>query len=186
MSAYSVALFLHIVGVLGLFVALGLEWTGLWQIRDAATPEAVRAWMRVAKSTRQLGMESMLTILIPGLYMMVTAWGVTAWIVLSLGAIALAMILTLALTGPRMAAIGKALAMGRGQLPGNLHTLANHPLLWVSIQTRVAVALGIVLLKVVKPDLGGSLLAMGVVIVFGLVSALPIPRRERAQAGLAD
>ena len=32
MNAYSIALFLHIVGALGFFVALGLEWTGLWQI----------------------------------------------------------------------------------------------------------------------------------------------------------
>ena len=30
---YSIALFVHIVGALGFFVALGLEWTGLSQIR---------------------------------------------------------------------------------------------------------------------------------------------------------
>ncbi len=29
MDDYSIALFLHIVGALGFFVALGLEWTGL-------------------------------------------------------------------------------------------------------------------------------------------------------------
>ena len=187
---YSVALFFHIVGVLGLFVALGLEWTGLWQMRSATTPEPVRAWMRIVKSTRMLGMASMLAILISGFYMMVTVWGGVPWIAMSLGAIVLAVILTLALTGPRMAAIGRALISEHGPVSYALHNLLNHPLLWVSIQTRIAVALGIVLLKVVKPHLGGSLLVMGVVIVLGLVSALPMLRRERVQErvqeGLAD
>jgi hypothetical protein len=186
MNVYSVALFLHIVGALGLFVALGLEWTGLRQMRSATTSDQIRAWMRLLGSTRGVGMAAMLTILVSGLYMMVTAWGATAWIAMSLGALVLGVVLTLALTGPRMAAIGRALASEKGPVSHSLHTLVNHPDLWISIQTRVAAALGIVFLKVVKPDLGGSLLVMGVVIVLGLVSALPMPRRERVQEGLAD
>ena len=43
MNDYSIALFLHIVGALGFFVALGLEWTGLGQIRSAMTLERVSA-----------------------------------------------------------------------------------------------------------------------------------------------
>ena len=66
MSYYSIALFLHIVGALGLFVALGLEWTGLWQLRSPTTSEQVRAWMPISKNARRLGMVSMLTILIAG------------------------------------------------------------------------------------------------------------------------
>ena len=186
MNVYSVALFLHIVGVLGMFVSLSLEWTGLWQIRSAANSELVRVWMRLAKSARSLGVASMLTILISGFYMMVTAWGATAWIAMSLGVIILGVVLTVALTGPRMAAIGRALATERGPVSHTLHNLANHPLLWVSIQTRIALALGIVLLKVVRPDLGGSLLVMGVAIVLGLGSALRMPRREQVQQGLAN
>jgi len=59
--------------------------------------------------------------------------------------------------------------------------LLHHPLLWIAIQTRVAIALGIVFLMTVKPDLSRSLLTIGVAIVLGLVSALPIRGRERAQ-----
>jgi hypothetical protein len=179
MDVYSVVLFLHIVGALGMFVALGLEWTGLWQMRSATTSDQIRPWMRLLRSTRGVGMASMLTILISGFYMMVKAWGATAWIAMSLGVIILGVVLTLALTGPRMAAIGRALATEKGAVSHSLRILVNHPALWISIQTRVAAALGIVFLKVVKPDLGGSLLVMGVVIVLGLVTALPLPRRER-------
>ena len=51
MNDYSIALFLHIVGALGLFMALGLEWTGLWQIRSAMTTEQVRGWMGILRLT---------------------------------------------------------------------------------------------------------------------------------------
>jgi hypothetical protein len=52
--------------------------------------------------------------------------------------------------------------------------------------SRATIALAIVFLKTAKRDLAGSLLTIGVAIVLGLASALPMPRRERAQAGSAD
>jgi hypothetical protein len=186
MNDYSVALFVHIVGALGLFVALGLEWTGLWQIRSAEPPEQAHAWMSILKSAQRVGFASMLTIVISGLYMMATAWGRAAWLIVALGSLVLVIVLSMVLTGPRMAAIGRALATEKGLLSQSFHGLANHPLLWISIQTRVTIALGIVFLKIAKPDLGGSLLTIGVAMVLGLASALPMPFRERTQAGSAD
>jgi hypothetical protein len=47
----------------------------------------------------------------------------------------------------------------------------------------VAIALGIVFLKTAKPDLGESVLTIGVAIVLGFASALPMPRHEQAQEG---
>jgi hypothetical protein len=183
MNGYSIALFLHIVGAMGVFVALGLEWTGLWQIRSAMAPQQVGGWMGILKSVRKFGFVSMLTAVISGFYMMATVWGGAAWGVVSLGALVLLIVLSVVLTGPRMVAIGQALASGKGALPTTFYSLANHPLLWISIQTRVAIALAIVFLKIAKPDLGGSLLTIGIAIVLGFASALPMPRRERAQAG---
>ena len=186
MNAYSIALFLHIVGAVGFFVALGLEWTGLWQIRSAMTPEQVRGWMGILKSVRKVGFASMLTTVISGIYMMVTDWGGVAWIFVSLGALVLVIVLSVALTGPRMAAIGRALATEKVSVSQTFYSLANHPLLWISIQTRVAIVLGIVFLKTAKPDLGGSLLTISLAIVLGLASALPMPSHERAREGSAD
>ena len=186
MNDYSIALFLHIVGALGFFVALGLEWTGLRQIRSAMTPEQVRGWMGILKSVRKVGFASMLTTVISGFYMVATHWGGVAWVIVSLGALVVVIMLSVALTGPQMAVIGQALATEKVPLSQTFHSLANHPLLWISIQTRVAIALGIVFLKTAKPDLGGSLLTIGVAIILGLASALPTPRRERAQEGSTD
>ncbi len=181
MSDYAIALFLHIVGALGFSVALGLEWAGLLQIRSAKAPEQVRPWMGILKSARKVGFASMLTTVISGLYMMAAIWGAVAWLIVVVGALVLVIVLSLVLTGPRMAAIGRGLATEKGLLSQTFHSLTNHPLLWVSIQTRVAITLGIVFLKVVKPDLAGSLFTIGVAIVLGLASVLVMPRREQAQ-----
>ena len=183
MNAYSIALFLHIVGAVGIFVALGLEWTGLWQIRSATTPQQVGGWMRILKSVRKFGFASMLTTVITGIYMMLTAWGGESWIIVTVGSLVLMIALAQVVTAPRMMAIGRALATEKAPLSQTFHSLANNPLLWISIQTRVAIALGIVFLKITKPELGGSLLTIGIAIVLGIASALPMPRRQRAQEG---
>ncbi len=186
MNAYSIALFLHIMGTVGFFVALGLEWTGLWQIRSATTPQQVRGWMMILRSVRKVGFVSMLTTVVTGIYMMLTVWGGEAWIVVTVGSLILVIALAQVVTAPRMMAIGRALATEKVPLSQTFYSLANHPLLWISIQTRVAIALGIVFLKTAKPDLGGSLITIGVTIVLGLAAALPVLRYEKAQEGLAD
>ncbi|MGE5221376.1 MAG: hypothetical protein ACM3PY_03000 [Omnitrophica WOR_2 bacterium] len=185
MNVYSIALFLHISGALGFFVALGLEWTGLRQICSAVNLDQVRAWMGILKGVRKVGFASMLTTVITGIYMTLTGWGGAAWILVTLGSLVLVIALAQALTGPRMAAIGRALVTERGVFSRTYHNLANHPLLWISIQTRAAIALGIVFLKVFRPDLAGSLIAIGVAIVLGIASALPADNREQAQEGTA-
>lgn len=183
MSTDSIALFLHLAGALGIFMTLGLEWTGLGQIRSAVAPVQVRAWMGILKKARGVGFASMLTTVITGMYMVLSYFGGVPWVLVTMGALVLVIVLSVALTGPRMAAIGKALGAEKGAATEAVHTLANHPLLWISIQTRVAIALGIVFLKVAKPDLGGSLLTIAVAVLLGVASTLPIPRRERAQEG---
>ena len=167
-------------------MALGLEWTGLWQIRNASAPVQVRGWMGILKSDSRVGFASMLTAFISGIYMMATDWGGVSWIYVTLGALVLVIILVVTLTSPRMAAIGWALASEKAPPSQTFHSLANHPLLWISIQTRATIALGIVFLKTAKPGLAGSLITIGVAIVLGIASALPIPRRERASEGSAD
>jgi hypothetical protein len=166
MNYYAIAVFLHIVGALGLFVALGLEWTSLLLLRRATTTEQVRERMRIASGVRGVSGVSLATLLVSGFYMTATVWGGVAWIAVTLGAMVLMAVLGAVLSGPRLAAMGRAVENGAlAPVP--------HPLLWVSMQIRVAIALGIVFLMTFKPDLNGSLLAIAVAAVLGLVAALP-------------
>ncbi len=186
MNASSIALFLHIVGAFGLFAALGQEWTSLRQVRSATLPEQARAWMGIMKNTSKTAFPSMLALVITGIYMVLTDVGWVPWILVVIGAVVFSMALSMALTARRMPALGRALAAEKAPLSQNFHNLASQPVLWISIQTRIAIGLGIVYLKIVQPDLGGALLTMGVAMVLGAASALPVGRRLRAQTNAAD
>jgi hypothetical protein len=183
MSNYSIALFLHIAGALGFFVVLGLEWIGLSQVRRARLPDEARAILGTVKSADRLGFISMPTTIVTGIYMLLTVWGWVPWIIVVLGALVLEIVLFVVLAKPRMATMEQALPAETEFVSQTFHDLVNDPILWISIRTRVAIILGIVFLKISTPDLAGSLLAMGIAIVLGLASALPIFRLERVQAG---
>jgi hypothetical protein len=179
MNYYLIVKLIHIIGALGFFMALGLEWLSLSHARNAATSEQIRERLQISRSAQRLGPLSMLTILITGFYMMATVWGGVAWLIIALGALILMVVLGAALTGPRMAAIGRALATENGPASSSLHDLLHNSLLWLSLRIRVSIALGIVFLMTLKPELLGSLITMGAVVILGLVFSLPLRGRVR-------
>src|SRR5215208_6302563 len=164
MSIFSIALFLHIVGALGVSVALGLEWIGMSQIRRATVPDEMRSFLRVIKSMNQFGFISMMSTVLTGIYMVLTAVGWIPWILVVVGALIFVIVLTRVLTMPRTTAIGRAFATEKGSVSQSFRNLTNDPMLWISIQTRAAIVLGIIFLKIAQPSLGGSLLTIGVAI----------------------
>ena len=180
-NLYSIALFLHVVGALGVFVMLALEWVNLQRLQQVTTAEQVREWFTSSAGSRLVGGISFLLILTPGFYMTATAWGGVGWITVTLGAIVLMGLLGGVLTGPRMAAIKRGMETESGSISADLQRLLHHPLLWVSMQTRVAIALGIVFLMCVKPALVGSLLTVGVAIVLGLAASIATMGRRNVQ-----
>ncbi len=186
MSIFSIALFLHIVGALGVSVALGLEWVGLSQIRKATVPGEIRATLKVVQSTTRFGFVSMLSTVITGIYMAPAAVGWIPWLLVVIGALVVVIALTRLLTAPRMTAIGQALVMEKGSVSQSFHRLMNDPMLWISIQTRVAIVLGIIFLKIATPGLGGAVLTIGVAITVAIVSALPMHRAMQVREGAAD
>ena len=86
MNVYSIVLFLHIVGALGLFVALGIELLTLSRLRAAGTADQAREWLSALGSIRVIGPIALVTILLPGLYMAATSTGWQGWNVAALGA----------------------------------------------------------------------------------------------------
>jgi hypothetical protein len=165
MNTYSITLFLHIVGALALFATLAIEWVGLRQIHNATLSEQVHAWLGVLYGASKAGFPSMLVTVVTGVYMMVVVWGRTPWLVTTVGALVLMIVLARA-AAPRLKALGQSLGA------------VNDPLLWVSVQTRSAIALGIIFLKIAKPDWIGSMLTIGAAVALGIVSALLISRRQ--------
>ena len=178
---YSTALFLHVIGALGLSVAFGLEWMGLSRLRYAMTAEQARMWIAAFAILPRLYIPSAVAVLLSGLYMTATVWGWgVGWTVVALAAMVLLAVLGAALTGPRMAAIGRAIVAKDEAGPIVLSQRLRDPFLWASIQIRVAIVVGIVFLMTVKPDLRGALLTISVTAVLGLALTIPIWRRDHA------
>ncbi len=100
MIPYNVALFVHIVGALSLFIAAGLEWVALDRMRRAQTAEQIREWVGALRPIKHLLEAGALMILVAGLYMAFVRWGwTTAWL-----DVALIAFLTMSVVGPRVIA----------------------------------------------------------------------------------
>lgn len=181
MSYYTIALFFHIIGALGFFVSLALEWMSLQQLRHATTVEQVHEWSKRSTVVRRVGIAAMVIILVFGFYMMAVANIGAAWLIVGFGMFVLLIILAVALTGPRLGVIKRTVKVGDGLVSPALFQLLHHPILWVSIQIRLAIALGVVFLMTVKPGLSGALVTAGVSAVIGLASTLLLPGRARLQ-----
>src|SRR5574338_1517979 len=80
MTLYNIALFLHVVGALGIFAALGVEWAAAGALRRATDVAAARPWFAQLRSLGKVGGPSGATILVSGIYMGATAGGRQAWI----------------------------------------------------------------------------------------------------------
>ena len=150
MTLYSIALFLHIVGALLLFVLLTVEGFSLRLGRSAASFNQVA------------GPISALLILIPGVYMVALAWGWRGWIEVGITGWVVIAVLG-ALTGVMLL---------RGRL--SLRAAA------VSWAVRVGMAVGIVFVMTVKPDLLPAAGAVLVGAVVGLAANAVMARRVQS------
>src|ERR1700704_5091795 len=158
MTLYSIALFLHVVGALLLFVTLTVEGVALLQVRRAATTEAAQGAAAVLGLNRIVGPLSALGVLIPGVYMTATSWGWVAWIVVALASW-LAIAVLGAVNGIRIVALERSKAFVTG---------IRSPMFLISWMARVGLAMGIVFLMTVKP---GTVEAVLTILIAGVAGA---------------
>lgn len=181
MNYYLIAKFVHIVGALVFFIALAGEWLSLRNLRHTTNPAEVHEWMRFARGVQRLGPPSMAAILISGFYMMFVARMHVAWLIVSFGTLVVLALLAVTITQRRMTVIWRSLETATESSIASLRPLLRQPLLWIVTQIRVALALGIVFLMTLKPDLITSLLTIGIAAILGLVLALATLRHEQAR-----
>ena len=185
MSAYSISVFLHIVGALGIFAAIGLEWAGLSNLRRATDTVQVREWMRLLAAPRTLGGPSALLILLSGIYMSATRWGPQGWIVVALGGMVAIAAVGGAVGGRRAAALARALPAEAGPVSPTLRQRLEDPALTVSLWTRTALLFGIVFLMSIRPSWSGALAVMGIALLVGIAAARPALGASRRAAPMA-
>jgi len=164
MTLYSVALFVHVVGALLLFVTLTVEGVAL---RQAAPP--------LLRLNRIVGPLSALGVLLPGLYMTATSWGWVAWIVVALASW-LAIAVLGAVNGIRIVALERS---------ADLKTGVRNPMFLISWMTRVGLTLGVVFLMTVKPGAVAALLAILIAAAAGAALGVVLSKTRRPARGVA-
>ncbi|MGH2410037.1 MAG: DUF2269 family protein [Chloroflexota bacterium] len=175
MTAYHVALYAHILGVLGLFIALGLEWTSMVRMRRARTVEQVREWASLHTMLEKIFPLTAVVIVLAGLYMVNDVWGwSTAWINLSLAGLAVMGGLGPLVNGRRLGAIQAAAeAAPAGPVPAALTRQIQDPILWSTVKMLAVLALGVVYLMAAKPEAGESVAAIAVALLVGWIWGQP-------------
>lgn len=192
MNLYTLALFAHILGALGLFIGIGLQWISVLRARQVQTVAQVREWTSLTSVTESLVPVASLLILLAGVYMTVTSWGwETPWIDVSLAALVLLGALGGAVINRRIKAIqqaARATEPATGPVPAELERRVSDPVLWTSVQVNGFTALGVVFLMTIKPDLAGSLISIAVALILGIGSARlwRRPRQASIMMNVAD
>jgi hypothetical protein len=186
MTLYSFALFVHILGALALFGALGLEWVALLNLRRVGTAEQAREWLKVFALFPRIYPLAWLAIILAGLYMTAAVWKGAGWIIVALVSVVVLAAAGGALTSRRMASLAQGIAREKGSLSNELQATLRDPYLLAVFQVRLAFTLGIVFLMIAKSGLAVSLLDMGVATVLGLLSTLPLRGGARSQEPAAQ
>jgi hypothetical protein len=175
---YPTALFLHILGALGIAFANGLEFMLLRGLRRGS-PEQTLVWAEVYRFLPALGGGSLGLILLTGIYMMAVR-GVEPWMVVALATVVLIGVLGAWAGIPLRNAVRAAAA----QPASNDLRLALHD--WrfpVSNRLRIALLIGLLSLMVFKPDLVGSIVAIAVAIGLGVIWCVPVSDRTSRAPG---
>jgi ABC-type amino acid transport system permease subunit len=183
MDWYHLVLFVHILGVLGLFMAFAVELAIMMGARSAHTVEEVRAWSSASKLLDVVFPITSLLILGAGLAMTIGFWGWShAWIDLSLGLLILLSFIGAVFNGSHARRIAqRAAALGQGAIPPDFRRELNHPMHWTSVVNMATLGLSIVFLMVVKPDWLGSIITLVVALLVGVILAQVLVRSGQAR-----
>jgi hypothetical protein len=165
-NLYSIALFVHVVGALLLFVTLTVEGVALRQLHRAATNEAAQGAAAMLRLNRIVGPLSVLGVLIPGLYMTATSWGWVGWILVALVSWVVIAVLG-AVNGIRIVGLARSQALLTG---------IRNPMFLISWMTRVGIAVGVIFLMTVKPGAVAAVVAILIAAAAGAALGVGLSR----------
>jgi uncharacterized membrane protein SirB2 len=190
MNLITNVLFLHVVGMLGLFVALGLEGVSVFRLRRAWTLDELPPWLGLSAGLPRLYRGSLALIMISGVYLMRGVMqGLTndrplsqlGWLVLSVaGVIAFAALGGVSLR--RIRPLWHADAAPNDQVASLQLARAHDPALPVIFIVRAILAVAIVFLMMSRPPLDTSLGVMAAAAVVAIASSRVAARRPAAKA----
>lgn len=184
MNVYTIVLFLHVSGTIGVFMGVGTWLFGAAVMRRAERVEQVRIIAGLTVMSGNLAVVSLLLLAAAGLYLALTVWGIwTGWIDVATVSFVLLGPVGGLVIDPRMRAIAKAAKeVPDGPLPEALEARTHDPVLGTGLRIYIVYLLGIVFVMITKPAVEASILVMAIALALGLLSGLPLWRAARVRA----
>jgi hypothetical protein len=162
---YKFALFLHITGALLLFAGLGIELISLLNIKTANKQILIPKILRMNK----VYTAAMVIIILPGIHMMSEVWGFNSWIIMAFIGIIINSVLFMNITRRRLRFYLKSSAKEETNLSFEKDAALNDPILWLSVNIRISVIIGIIFLMTIKPEMLWSIVTILSSIILGLI-----------------
>lgn len=177
MSIYSLALFIHIISDITLFIGIGAQLLVRMTLRRASDMSQLNAVIGLIPITDGMGVVGSLFTIISGFYMARVVWGLqTSWIMVALASIVLFIGPSVgAVVEPRNRALVKLAKETQGStIPPTLQSHIRDRILAVALQINLAIVVGIVFLMTNKPALTESIITIVTAFVLGALSGLPL------------
>ncbi len=172
MNFYAIALFLHIISAMGIFIGLGMEGLTLRHLADAETGSQALAWTNSTKIMRNVFAISSVLLLLSGIYLEEAVWGWTAWVIAGL-------ILLVALSGygntsaKKIMANVNSLSKNNEPIPPEIKNKISDPTYLRMLKLRLPVAAGIIFIMTMKPGWFGSVVAIVISFIIGYLISFP-------------
>jgi hypothetical protein len=174
MTPYATVLFLHFVGLIGLFIGYGLEWVASSALRRAITGDQARTWLGVYRLSLPISGPAVLLLILTGGYLASVINAMKqGWLFASILAIVIALLMGFMLLMPRMKDIRASLPEGSAPLSAEVLARVRQPFIVTLVRIRTTLAVGIVYLMTNKPETSGALITLCVAILIGVLFAAP-------------
>jgi hypothetical protein len=185
MKVGDIELFLHLIGVIAVFVGFGSLLLATVATARASRVEQVRAIMTPLVAGRRVGPEqiSVIDVIVVFGVLLIVATGIamakannyiwSSWVEVATASFILLAPVGPLIINPRLHSIGKeAHSQADGPLPTSLRGRIHDPVLALAMRCSVAVLVGLVFLMTTKPALMASVVVMLTVVVIGAASSL--------------
>ena len=171
-TRFTIAIFLHFVGMVGLFMGYGFEWVASSLLRGSTNAEEVRAWLRIYRLSLPISGPGLLLLILSGVYFasFTERWK-EGWLLASLLAIVFAFGTGFVFILPRVRMLRAVLPEGNTPLSEAGRASVQDPVILTLIRMRLLLALGVLYVMITKPVLATALFILLGAIVVGLISA---------------
>src|SRR5262249_36780292 len=157
-NAYTIALFIHMLGLVALFGGFVVLQQGGMRFRRSITWQEARNWLGFLRTVPGMLTGGMVLLLASGLYMTREQWGFrTPWVVVSIGGLAVTLPAAYAVVARRLALIHRDLAGHEGAISEEARPILQDAPLWSWVFGMNGSALGVLWLMSVKPGWTASI-----------------------------